>query len=215
MHKQPRTPYMQETLHSVEGFLTLYEASTIYSVSPGSAPFLLRHSKKNNSPAAIAAPIRPPIRDQGTPGTPGTGVGVGVGVGVSVGVGVTTGVGVTSGVRVGVGVTSGVTVGVGVTTGGTGVSVGVGVAVTGMYPPPPAGYTGISAITAVTVLSAFIVTVVESEVRSATSPFQKTNRHPSAAMALMLTTLPCSYVWLPIAGSVVPLPLNATAIVSV
>ena len=129
MHKQPRTPYMQETLHSVEGFLTLYEASTIYSVSPGSAPFLLRHSKKNSSPAAIAAPINPPIRDQDTDGP---GAGVGVGVGVFVGVSVTKGVGVTSGVAVGVGVTSGVAVGVGVTTGGTGVGVGVGVAVGGM-----------------------------------------------------------------------------------
>jgi hypothetical protein len=203
---------MQETLHSVEGFLTLYEASTTYSVSPGSAPFLLRHSKKNSSPAAIAAPINPPIRDQDTDGP---GAGVGVGVGVSVGVSVTPGVGVTSGVAVGVGVTSGVTVGVGVTTDGTGVGVGVGVDVGGMYPPPPAGYTGISAMMAVTVLSAFIVTVVESEVRSATSPFQKTNCHPSAAMALILTTVPCSYVWLPTAGSVVPLPLTATAIVSV
>ena len=125
MYKHPLTPYMQETLHSVEGFLTLYEASTIYTVSPGSAPFLLRHSKKNSSPAAIAAPINPPIRDQRSPFT--AGAGVGVGVGVSVGVSVTKGVGVTSGVAVGVGVTSGVAVGAGVTTGGTGVSVGVGV----------------------------------------------------------------------------------------
>ena len=116
----------------MEGFLTLYEASTIYTVSPGSAPFLLRHSKKKSSPAAIAAPINPPIRDQGTPATSGAGVGVGVGVGVTTGVGVTSGDGVTSGVAVGVGVASGVRVGVGVTTGGTGVGVGVGVGVGGM-----------------------------------------------------------------------------------
>lgn len=115
---------MQETLHSSGGFPYSIRASTIYTVSPGSSPFLLRHSKKNSSPAAIAAPISPPIRDQGTDG-PGAGVGVGVGVGVTVGVG--NGVGVTSGVGVGVGVTSGVGVGVGVTTGGTGVGVGVGV----------------------------------------------------------------------------------------
>ena len=43
--------------------------------------------KKNNNPAAIAAPIIPPIRDQGTAAAAGVGVGVDVGVGVGAGVG--------------------------------------------------------------------------------------------------------------------------------
>ena len=101
----------------MEGFLTLDESSVIYSVSPGSSCLLLRSRKNSINPAAIAAPINPPIRDQGTDATPASGVGVGVGVGVTSGVGV--GVAVTSGagVGVGVGVTTGV--GVGLDVGGT------------------------------------------------------------------------------------------------
>ena len=102
----------------------------------------MRRRKYNSNPAAITPPIIPPIVDQGTPGTPGAGVGVGD-IAAVVGVGVTSGVGVGVASGVGVGVTSGVGVGTGV---GVGVTTGVGVAVEvgGMYPPPPAGYTGTS-----------------------------------------------------------------------
>ena len=124
----PKTSYIQEALHSMEGFLTLVESYLIYGVSPGSSRLLLRSRKKSINPAAIAAPIKPPIKDQGTAATaPAWGVGVGVGVGVTSGVGV--GVAVTSGVGVGVGVGVTTGVGVGVDVGGTGVGVGAGVGV--------------------------------------------------------------------------------------